>query len=192
MSSINLSGPCLQELGVCSIDRLLAWIGIAYWNLTPRCYLCLKRFTARLSDYETACGGRYSSHQPAQIDLAILNTCNYSSKNGGSRITIGTKDRSWEGQGGYMTRDLNRRELIQGLGAAAAGFYLAPGRVFAATTAPTAPVAVARCSNYGPEVVTTLATMFDQLSLLQKSEHSVIYEAGTSIFRIGFSLPTPK
>jgi uncharacterized protein (DUF362 family) len=67
-----------------------------------------------------------------------------------------------------MRRDLNRRELIQGLGAAAAGLYLAPTRVFAATAAPTAPVAVARCSNYGPEVVATLATMFDQLGGLQK------------------------
>lgn len=67
-----------------------------------------------------------------------------------------------------MKTDLNRRELIQGLGAAAAGLYLAPSRVFAATAAPSAPVAVARCSNYGPEMVTTLAMMFDQLGGLRK------------------------
>lgn len=69
---------------------------------------------------------------------------------------------------GDMRRNLNRRELIQGLGAAAAGLYLAPSRLFAATAAPTAPVAVARCSSYGPEMVATLATMFDQLGGLQK------------------------
>ena len=67
-----------------------------------------------------------------------------------------------------MRRDLNRRELIQGLGAAAAGFYLTPTRLSAATAAPTAPVAVARCSSYGPEMVTILATMFDQLGGLRK------------------------
>ncbi|MGD0730328.1 MAG: DUF362 domain-containing protein [Terracidiphilus sp.] len=67
-----------------------------------------------------------------------------------------------------MRRDFNRREFFQGLGAAAAGLYLAPTRLYAATAAPTAPVAVARCSAYGPEVVTTLATMFDQLGGLEK------------------------
>ncbi|MGA8671499.1 MAG: hypothetical protein WB679_16565, partial [Terracidiphilus sp.] len=64
--------------------------------------------------------------------------------------------------------NLNRRELIQGLSAAAAGLYLAPTRLFATTTAPTAPVAVARCSTYGPAMVTTLASMFDQLGGLRK------------------------
>ncbi|MGO9432717.1 MAG: DUF362 domain-containing protein [Terracidiphilus sp.] len=67
-----------------------------------------------------------------------------------------------------MRRNINRRELIRGLGAAAAGMYLAPSRLFAATAAPTAPVAVAKCSTYGPEMVTTLATMFDQLGGLRK------------------------
>jgi len=67
-----------------------------------------------------------------------------------------------------MRHDFNRREFIHGLGAAAAGLSLAPNRLFAATAAPTAPVAVARCSTYGPEMVTTLATMFDQLGGLRK------------------------
>lgn len=67
-----------------------------------------------------------------------------------------------------MKRDLNRREFFQGLSAAAAGLYLAPARLHAATTAPTAPVAVSRCSTYGPDMVTTLATMFDQLGGLSK------------------------
>jgi hypothetical protein len=34
--------------------------------------------------------------------------------------------------------------------------------------------------------------LFHQRSLLQKSEHSVIYEAGMADFRIGLSLPIPK
>lgn len=67
-----------------------------------------------------------------------------------------------------MKRDLNRRELIQGLGAAAAGLYLTPTRLFGAVAASTAPVAVARCSSYGPEMITTLSTMFDQLGGLRK------------------------
>ena len=67
-----------------------------------------------------------------------------------------------------MRRNLNRRDLIQGLGAAAAGLYFTPSRLFAAPAAPTAPVAVARCSTYGPEMVTTLANMFDRLGGLQK------------------------
>lgn len=67
-----------------------------------------------------------------------------------------------------MKMDLQRREFLQGLSAAAAGLYLTPTRMFASPVAPTAPVAVAKCSTYGPEMVTTLATMFDQLGGLQK------------------------
>jgi len=67
-----------------------------------------------------------------------------------------------------MKMNLNRRELIKGLSAAAGGLYLAPTRLLATTTAPTAPVAVARCSTYGPAMVTTLAAMFDQLGGLRK------------------------
>ena len=66
-----------------------------------------------------------------------------------------------------MQSNPNRREFLQGLGAAAAGFYLAPTRLLA-SAAPTAPVAVARCPAYGPEVITTLARMFDQLGGLRK------------------------
>ncbi len=67
-----------------------------------------------------------------------------------------------------MRSDLNRRELIQRLRAAAAGLYLTPSRLLAAAAAPTAPVAVARCSTYGPEMAATLASMFDQLGGLRK------------------------
>lgn len=66
-----------------------------------------------------------------------------------------------------MALALKRREFIRGLGAAAAGLYLTPARLLASTP-PTAPVAVARCSKYGPEIVTTLDTMFDQLGGLRR------------------------
>lgn len=66
-----------------------------------------------------------------------------------------------------MSQHVNRREFIQGLSAAAAGFYLAPSRLWA-NAAPTAPVAVARCATYGPEVRATLATLFDQLGGIDK------------------------
>ena len=66
-----------------------------------------------------------------------------------------------------MKRNLNRREFIQGMSVAAAGFCLAPSRVWA-NAAPAAPVAVARCATYGPAVVSTLASMFDQLGGLRR------------------------
>ena len=66
-----------------------------------------------------------------------------------------------------MKRNLNRREFIQGLSAAAAGFCLAPSGLWAKAT-PTAPVAVAKCATYGPEVVATLAGVFDQLGNIEK------------------------
>jgi len=66
-----------------------------------------------------------------------------------------------------MSRTINRRGFIQGLGAAAAGFYLAPSGLWA-DAAPTAPVAVAKCGAYGPQVMPTLATMFDQLGGIEK------------------------
>jgi uncharacterized protein (DUF362 family) len=67
-----------------------------------------------------------------------------------------------------MRREVNRREFLQGVSAAALGLYLPSTRLLAATAAPTAPVAVAKCTTYGPEVVTTLATMFDQIGGLRK------------------------
>jgi uncharacterized protein (DUF362 family) len=67
-----------------------------------------------------------------------------------------------------MRREVNRREFLQGVSAAALGLYLPSTRLLAATAAPTAPVAVAKCTTYGPEVVTSLATMFDQIGGLHK------------------------
>jgi uncharacterized protein (DUF362 family) len=66
-----------------------------------------------------------------------------------------------------MKRNLNRREFVQGVSAAAAGFCLAPSGLWA-KAAPAAPVAVAKCATYGPEVVTTLAGMFDHLGGLHR------------------------
>jgi uncharacterized protein (DUF362 family) len=71
-----------------------------------------------------------------------------------------------------MRQHINRREFVQGLGAAAAGWCLRPSQLFpdnlAARSAPTAPVAVAKCSSYGLAVRATLATMFDQLGGLDR------------------------
>lgn len=65
-----------------------------------------------------------------------------------------------------MKASLTRREFIQGTSIAAAGFCLAPSGLWA-NAAPAAPVAVARCAAYGPEVITTLAGIFDQLGGLR-------------------------
>ena len=71
-----------------------------------------------------------------------------------------------------MPKHFDRREFIQVLGGAAAGFYAWPARaLFTASTAPaspTAPVAVAQCPAYGPAVRPTLATLFDQLGGLDR------------------------
>ncbi len=65
-------------------------------------------------------------------------------------------------------RNVSRRVFLQGASAAALGLYLPSTRLMAVTSAPTAPVAVARCNTYGPEVVSSLATMFDQIGSLKK------------------------
>ncbi len=71
-----------------------------------------------------------------------------------------------------MARHIDRREFMQGLGAAAAGIYAWPMRsLLAATparTLPTAPVAVAQCPTYGPAVRPTLATLFDRIGGLDR------------------------
>jgi uncharacterized protein (DUF362 family) len=67
-----------------------------------------------------------------------------------------------------MSRILTRREMLRSIGAAAAASYLHPLNLFATSQAPTAPVAIARCATYGPEVRSTLATLFDQLGGLDR------------------------
>jgi uncharacterized protein (DUF362 family) len=63
-----------------------------------------------------------------------------------------------------MNAHINRREFIQGFGVAVAGLSLPLNNLAAST----APVAVAKCPTYGPQVRATLATMFDQLGGLQR------------------------
>ena len=67
-----------------------------------------------------------------------------------------------------MKPHVNRREFIQSLGVAAGALYVSPRNLFASASAPTAPVAVAKCPTYGPEVRAALATMFDQLGGLER------------------------
>lgn len=66
-----------------------------------------------------------------------------------------------------MRTHLDRREFLQSLGIASAGFYFCP-TALRATTAPTAPVAVAQCATYGAPVHATLAAMFDRLGGLER------------------------
>ncbi len=61
----------------------------------------------------------------------------------------------------------SRRDAIKALGLGVAGYWLAPSGLALAAPAPTAPVAVGRCQTYGPEVVSTLSTMFDQMGGLE-------------------------
>jgi len=67
-----------------------------------------------------------------------------------------------------MKKDCSRRQFISALGGAAAGFWLSPPGMCLAGRTPTAPVSVARCRAYGPEVLATLESMFDQLGGLEQ------------------------
>ncbi len=67
-----------------------------------------------------------------------------------------------------MTNEWTRRQFIQTLAIGAAGAWFSPTKFIMGTAAPTAPVAVAKCRAYGPEVLPTLKTMFDQLGGLDK------------------------
>ena len=67
-----------------------------------------------------------------------------------------------------MISRCNRRHFISTVGSAAAGAWLSGSNLSFASTAPTAPVSVARCPEYGSNVLPTLETMFDQLGGLQR------------------------
>lgn len=62
----------------------------------------------------------------------------------------------------------NRRQAIRALGGIAAGFCLSSRCFLSGSQAPSAPVAVGASPTYGPEVLSTLETMFDQLDGLDK------------------------
>ena len=81
---------------------------------------------------------------------------------------------------------LNRRQILLGLGAAAA-------RLGSAAEAPSSPVALARCRDYDSELLPTLARMFDQLGGLarlvkNKTVAIKLNLAGDPSYRLG-SLP---
>lgn len=67
-----------------------------------------------------------------------------------------------------MNRNLSRRNFLQGASFAALGWSLPSTRLMASPLAPTAPVAVAKCDTYGPAVLASLETMFDQIGGLKK------------------------
>ena len=65
-----------------------------------------------------------------------------------------------------MTSPCSRRKFLGAVGATA-GVWLARPSMFLARPAPAGRVAVGRCMEYGPDVVTTMETMFDQLGGLE-------------------------
>jgi len=88
-----------------------------------------------------------------------------------------------------MKNQWNRREFISGLGAAASLALGRPARLRAAV--PTAPVAVARCKEYGAAYLDTLGKLFDQLGGLGKlvKGKTVVLKinlTGEAIYRLGF------
>ncbi len=88
-----------------------------------------------------------------------------------------------------MRNELNRREFMAGLGAAAGLALVQPARMHAA--APTAPVAVAKCRDYGAGYVATMEKMFDQLGGLGKlvKGKTVVVKinlTGEAYYRLGF------
>jgi uncharacterized protein (DUF362 family) len=62
-----------------------------------------------------------------------------------------------------MTRMCSRRQWMTAVSGAVAGYAISKPALRAATPAPTSPVAVAKCTSYGSELLPTLDRMFDQL-----------------------------
>jgi uncharacterized protein (DUF362 family) len=88
-----------------------------------------------------------------------------------------------------MKNHWNRREFISGLGAAAGLALGQPARMRAAV--PTAPVAVAKCKEYGQAYLDTSQKLFDQLGGLEKlvKGKTVVLKinmTGEAYQRIGF------
>src|SRR6267154_2675598 len=84
---------------------------------------------------------------------------------------------------------MTRRQLLSS--AAATAGVLALGRPMYGAEAPTAPVAVAPCKTYGPELVTTMEKMFDELGGLGrlvkgKTVAIKINLTGSPSYRLGY------
>lgn len=87
-----------------------------------------------------------------------------------------------------MNHEMKRRDFLAGFSAAALG--AAVPRI-ARAALPTAPVAVAKCRSYGPELITTLEKMFDQIGGLgrlvkNKTVAVKINMTGDTWQRLGF------
>ncbi len=90
-----------------------------------------------------------------------------------------------------MYRTQTRREWLLKTASAMTGVCLAGPRFGTAATAPTAPVAVARCRSYEAELLPTLSRMFDQLGGLGrivkgKTVAIKINLTGMPSFRVGY------
>jgi uncharacterized protein (DUF362 family) len=93
-----------------------------------------------------------------------------------------------------MKTSCTRRQFIYAAGAAAASAWLNPPAAAFARTAPTAPVAIGRCWEYGADVLPTLRTMFDQLGGLErlvkgKTVAIKINLTGLANYRLKFTQP---
>ena len=91
------------------------------------------------------------------------------------------------------TTTCSRRKFI-GAVSAAAGAWLARPAMMLARTVPSSRVAVGVCHEYGPEVVTTLGTMFDQLGGLEglvrgKTVAIKLNLTGVATTRLGYLPP---
>jgi uncharacterized protein (DUF362 family) len=88
-----------------------------------------------------------------------------------------------------MSNQMKRREFLAGLEAAGGLALVQPARMRAA--APTAPVAVAKCKDYGAGYLATMEKMFDQLGGLGKlvKGKTVVVKinlTGQAYYRLGF------
>ena len=73
-----------------------------------------------------------------------------------------------------MTQLLTRRQWLSTVSTAMAGLYLEPPSITLADSAPTAPVAIAKCSGYDGELLPTLERMFDQLGGMSRLDRKSV------------------
>ena len=90
-----------------------------------------------------------------------------------------------------ITTRCSRRKFLGAIGATA-GVWLARPTTFLASPAPAGRVAVGMCRDYGPEVVTTMQTLFDQLGGLEtlvrgKTVAIKLNLTGSPLDRLGYA-----